>query len=32
MWHQIPAGNEKLRVHRRFFKDIETADSALANA
>ena len=27
LWHQIPAGNEKLRVHRRFFKDIETADS-----
>lgn len=31
IWHQIPVGNEKLRVHRRFFKDIETADSALAN-
>jgi hypothetical protein len=31
LWHQIPAGSEKLRVHRRFFKDIETADSALAN-
>jgi hypothetical protein len=30
LWHQIPAGNETLRVHRRFFKDIETADSALA--
>ena len=29
LWHQIPAGGEKLRVHRRFFKDIETADSAL---
>jgi hypothetical protein len=28
LWHQIPAGNENLRVHRRFFKDIETADSA----
>jgi hypothetical protein len=27
MWHRIPAGNEKLRVHRRFHKDIETADS-----
>ena len=31
IWHQIPVGNEKLRVHRRFFKDIETADNALAN-
>lgn len=28
MWHRIPAGSETLRVHRRFFKDIETADSA----
>jgi len=27
LWHQIPVGREKLRVHRRFFKDIETADS-----
>ena len=26
LWHQIPAGSETLRVHRRFFKDIETAD------
>ena len=30
LWHRIPAGRENLRVHRRFFKDIETADSALA--
>jgi len=30
VWHQIPAGSETLRVHRRFFKDIETADRALA--
>jgi hypothetical protein len=30
LWHQIPAGGENLRVHRRFFKDIETADTALA--
>jgi hypothetical protein len=22
----IPVGEEKLRVHRRFFKDLETAD------
>lgn len=28
VWHQIQAGNETLRVHRRFFKDIETADAA----
>jgi len=32
MWHKIPAGNETLRVHRRFFKDIETADSVAAVA
>ncbi len=30
LWHRIPAGNENLRVHRRFFKDIETADTAVA--
>ena len=30
LWHRIPAGHEKLRVHRRFFKDIETADTAVA--
>jgi hypothetical protein len=30
VWHRIPAGNETLRVHRRFFKDIETADAATA--
>lgn len=29
MWHRIPAGDENLRVHRRFFKDIETADALL---
>jgi hypothetical protein len=28
VWHQIPAGSETLRVHRRFFKDIEAADAA----
>jgi hypothetical protein len=28
MWIQIPAGNETLRVHRRFFKDVEAADNA----
>jgi hypothetical protein len=32
LWHQIPAGSETLRVHRRFFKDIETADAAAAMA
>ncbi len=32
LWHQIPAGSETLRVHRRFFKDIETADSMAAAA
>ena len=29
MWHKIPAGQETLRVHRRFFKDIESADSVV---
>src|SRR6202046_430793 len=29
MWHKIPVGQETLRVHRRFFKDIESADSAV---
>jgi hypothetical protein len=32
MWHQVPAGQEKLRVHRRFFKDIQAADTAAAAA
>ena len=32
LWHRIPAGGENLRVHRRFFKDLETADAALASA
>ena len=32
VWHQIQAGSEKLRVHRRFYKDIETADAALTAA
>ena len=27
LWHVIPVGTEKLRVNRRFFKDIKTADS-----
>jgi hypothetical protein len=32
LFHKIPAGNETLRVHRRFFKDLETADSVAAVA
>ncbi len=32
LWHQVPAGQETLRVHRRFFKDVETADSVTAAA
>jgi hypothetical protein len=28
LWHRIPAGSETLRVHRRFFRDLETADAA----
>lgn len=30
IWHQVPAGAETLRVHRRFFKDMDTADSVAA--
>jgi hypothetical protein len=32
LWHVIPAAGENLRVHRRFFKDIETADAERAAA
>jgi hypothetical protein len=32
MWHKIPAGDETLRVHRRFFKDLEAADSVVTAA
>jgi hypothetical protein len=32
VWHRIPAGQETLRVHRRFFKDIEAADRTVAVA
>jgi hypothetical protein len=32
LWHQIPAGGETLRVHRRFFKDLDAADAALTAA
>jgi hypothetical protein len=31
LWHQIPAGKETLRVHRRFFKDVDTADGLAAS-
>lgn len=30
LWHVIPIGEEKLRVHRRFFKDIRAADAAVS--
>jgi hypothetical protein len=29
LWHVIPVGDKKLRIHRRFFKDIAAADAAL---
>ena len=32
LWHQVPAGQETLRVHRRFFSDIATADSSITAA
>ena len=32
LWQMIPAAGENLRVHRRFFKDIETADATFAAA
>jgi hypothetical protein len=32
IWHVIPAGQEKLRVHRRFFRDLQIADSATVAA
>jgi hypothetical protein len=31
-WHVIPLGQEKLRVHRRFFKDLAEADKMTAAA
>jgi hypothetical protein len=31
-WHAIPLGQEKLRVHRRFFKDLQAADSVTVAA
>jgi hypothetical protein len=32
LWHVIPAAGEKLRVHRRFFKDIQIADTERTSA
>jgi hypothetical protein len=30
LWHRIQAGPETLRVHRRFFKELQAADGAVA--
>ena len=30
VWHCVQVGRENLRIHRRFFKDIQAADNALA--
>jgi hypothetical protein len=32
LWHRIPAGQENLRVHRRFFKEIVAADNLVMSA
>ena len=32
LWHRIPAGQETLRVHRRFYKDLSVADGAVVPA
>jgi hypothetical protein len=32
LWHRIPAGQETLRVHRRFFKEIQAADGVAVTA
>lgn len=31
LWHVIRVGEEKLRVHRRFFRDIRAADAAMSS-
>ena len=31
LWHRLQAGDETLRIHRRFFGDLETADKAASN-
>jgi hypothetical protein len=28
LWHTVTLGGEEIRIHKRFFKDIETADAA----
>lgn len=30
VWHRAQVGRENLRIHRRFFKDVQAADRALA--
>jgi hypothetical protein len=30
VWHVLPLNGEKLRIHRRFYKDMAAADSAVA--
>jgi hypothetical protein len=32
LWHRIPVGQETLRVHRRFFKEIQAADGVAVSA
>jgi hypothetical protein len=32
LWHRIPAGQETLRVHRRFYKELKAADTAAVPA
>ena len=32
LWHVIDLGGEQLRVHKRFFKDLDAADAALPAA
>jgi hypothetical protein len=32
LWHEIPVGSEMMRVHRRFFADIDTADATMTDA
>jgi hypothetical protein len=32
LWHRLPAGRENLRVHRRFFKEIQAADNVAVTA
>jgi hypothetical protein len=32
LWQRVQAGQENLRIHRRFFKDLETADTTMVGA